>query len=67
MSDIKAAWRVGIDVLCPQCDEVVDLTDAEDFWCDRPLNLAEHGTTRTIDMEVVCPECGHEFEVDLEW
>lgn len=31
------------------------------------LEVAEHGTPATKDMEVVCPECGAEFTVDCEW
>ena len=68
MSKITATWVVSLDCTCPNCEEWIDVMDSDGFW-DRhsELDIAEHGTPRTIDMEVECPECHHEFKVDLEY
>lgn len=67
MSEIKASWSAGLYCDCPYCKQSVDLLDAPDFWDGRTIEIAEHNTKATKDMEVVCPECDHEFEVDCEW
>lgn len=67
MSDNKASWTVELNTDCPNCKEHVNLLDYVDFWDGRRLEIAEHGTERSTDVEVVCPECGHEFTVDLEY
>ena len=67
MSAVKAEWDISITCDCPLCGEYVDLTDADDFWVCRNLEICEHRTTKTTDMEVKCPECHGKFEVDLEY
>jgi predicted RNA-binding Zn-ribbon protein involved in translation (DUF1610 family) len=63
-----ATWHASLDCDCPKCGEYVDLLKYPDFWDGRSmLEVAEHGTPATKDMEVVCPECGAEFTVDCEW
>ena len=62
-----AGWTVELHCDCPACGEWVDLLDYPDFWDGRHLDIAEHGTARSKDVEVFCPECGHEFNVDLEY
>lgn len=67
MAGVTATWRVSLNCTCPACSEFVDLLDYPDFWDGRNLNVAENGTLRSRDVEVVCPKCDHEFEVDCEY
>ena len=64
MSDTTATWTVELNCECPECKQYVDLLDYTDFWDGRRLEIAEHGTDRSNDVDVICPECGHEFTVD---
>lgn len=65
MEPIVAEWRVELNCHCPACKEFVDLLSYTDFWDGRRLDIAESETARSQNVEVVCPECGHDFEVDL--
>lgn len=67
MSKNKAFWYVELYTDCPCCKEHVNLLDHGDFWYGRQFDISEHGTKRSTDVEVVCPECGHEFTVDMEY
>jgi len=67
MSENKATWIVELNTECPNCKEWTDLLDYVDFWDGRQLEIAEHGTERSKDVEVFCPGCGHRFTVDLEY
>ena len=67
MANITATWVVELNCDCPACAEHVDLLDYPDFWDGRLLEVPEHGTARSMDVEVVCPECSHEFAVDCEY
>jgi len=62
-----ATWTVELNCDCPGCKEWVNLLNYPDFFDGSTLKIAEHGTPKTTGMEVVCPECGHEFLVDLEY
>jgi hypothetical protein len=62
-----ATWTVQLNCDCPGCKEWVDLLNYPDFFDGRKLDIGDHGTPKTTGMEVVCPECGHEFLVDLEY
>ena len=62
-----ATWSISLDCDCPACGEYVNLLDYADFWDGRRLDACEHGTDRSRGVDVVCPECGHDFEVDLEY
>lgn len=66
----KAFWEFGIYTGCPKCDERFDIV-GESTECitfnNPPVMLCEHNTKRTMGIEVECPECGHEFKVDLEY
>lgn len=64
---LKATWSISLDTECPGCKEYVDLLRYSDFWDGRGLEVCEHNTERSEDVEVVCPECNHEFTVDLEY
>jgi Zn finger protein HypA/HybF involved in hydrogenase expression len=61
-----AVWDISLDCECPACKKYVNLLDYPDFWDGRQLQAIEHHTPRTIGMEVICPECGHEFKVDCD-
>ncbi len=67
MSAVTANWNITLDCHCPQCHEYVDVLDTPDFWDGRTMAIGEHGTDASKGVEVVCPECGHEFEVDCEY
>lgn len=67
MNNPLATWSISLDVDCPGCDGYVDLLAYADFWDGRHLDACEHGTDRSTNVEVVCPECNHEFKVDLEY
>lgn len=56
----QAEWHIDLMVDCPGCKEHVNLTSADDFWLDRIIQPCEPRK----EFEVICPDCGHEFEVD---
>ena len=58
-----ATWVVELNCECPSCGKYVNLLDYVDFWDGRELEIAE---PCVVD-EVVCPECGHEFDVIAEY
>lgn len=62
-----ASWTIELNVDCPGCKEYVNLLDYPDFWDGGNLQVAEHGTPRSDNLEVICPECGHEFTVTCEY
>lgn len=64
---IHAFWEIYLHCDCPNCKENVDLLDYSDFWDGRGFEACENHTDRTRGVEVVCPGCGHEFEVDLDY
>ena len=67
-ASILAQWSVSLDCKCPKCNETVNLLDAPDFWDGlSDLDIPEHNTDRSNNLEVVCPECYHEFEVCCTW
>jgi len=61
---VEAHWNIELNCDCPKCENYVDLLDCADFWDGRRLEVAEHDTERSKDVEVTCPVCGHEFLVD---
>jgi len=67
MADVTAQWLIGLTCVCPSCKEYVDLLEYPYFWDGRRLEVPEHGTDRSRDLEVICPKCEHEFEVDCEY
>ncbi len=62
-----ATWSLSLTCYCPKCLEYVDLLDEPDFWDGRQINVCEHGTDRSKDVEVTCPECNRPFKVDLQY
>lgn len=65
--NVTATWIIRLNCHCPCCNEYVDLLEYPDFWDGRQLVVAEHGTERSQDMEVVCPECYKTFTVRCEY
>jgi endogenous inhibitor of DNA gyrase (YacG/DUF329 family) len=63
---ILATWSLSLDCECPKCGKDVDLLRTDDFW-DSGLQACETCTDRSNDLEVSCPECGHEFVVECEY
>lgn len=66
-SAIDADWCVELNADCPTCGEYVNLLDAPDFWDCRRLEIAEHDTSESNNLEVKCPECYHQFTVCCRW
>jgi DNA-directed RNA polymerase subunit RPC12/RpoP len=66
-ASVSAQWLVSLLSECPKCKQDVDLLDYAEFWDGRDIDIPEHGTERSDNLEVVCPECGHEFAVSCEW
>lgn len=62
-----ATWHVCLDAECPKCGECFDMLDIPEFLQDRQLTFCENNTPKSRGVEVSCPECDHEFEVDLEY
>lgn len=69
MTDLKvtATWSLSLDCDCPGCGEYVDLLCYPDFWGGRSLDICEHRTDRSRNVEVICPDCGHEFTAELDY
>lgn len=65
--NVIATWSLSLDCECPNCKEYVDLLDYTDFWGGRTLEPCEHGTENSKDVDVTCPECHHEFLVNLSY
>lgn len=66
-SKITAQWEVQLNCYCPNCNSFVDLLEAPDFWDGRGwLDIPQHNTEETDNLEVSCPECEHYFEVCCE-
>ena len=67
MTKACATWVVELNCTCPLCGDRVDLLDYADFWDGRKLDVPEHGTERSRDIDVRCPKCENEFTVDCEY
>jgi len=62
-----AAWSIELNCECPKCGDFVDLLDYPDFWEGKTIELAEQGTKAADNLDVMCPKCGHEFNVKCEY
>ncbi|CNF25221.1 Uncharacterised protein [Yersinia nurmii] len=62
---IYAKWEIQLHVTCPKCQERFDMMDDDDFRCDASLEPLESDTNATRDVDVICPDCEHEFTVDF--
>ena len=66
-SNVSAYWTFELEVTCPKCESLFDLTDNADFWKNGKYEAGEHGTPLTRDVSVACPECAYEFLVDFKY
>ena len=66
-AEIAAQWDAHLFCKCPKCKKHVDLLEADCFWDDRTIQITEHDTEESDSLDVLCPECGHVFEVCCEW
>lgn len=64
---VTATWTVELNAECPHCKGWVDVLETPDFWDGRDMEIAEHGTPNSKNVEVVCPDCSKEFAVDCEY
>lgn len=63
-----AIWHITLNCDCPHCGENVDLLESSNFWEDRKnLQVGEHNTPGSCNVDVMCPECGEEFLIDCEF
>lgn len=63
---VQAYWYIKLNCDCPHCGEYVDLLEDPDFWDGRNhVQIGEHATDATLGVEVSCPKCKKEFEVDF--
>lgn len=67
MKTTTATWSISLDTECPECDHGFDMLSSDDCFWDSRIEPIEHHTDRSAGVEVVCPECHHEFTVDLEY
>ena len=69
MSELpQAIWTIELNCLCPKCKDNVDLLDYEDFWeGKRGLQICEHSTKISKSVGVICPNCDHDFNVELAY
>jgi predicted RNA-binding Zn-ribbon protein involved in translation (DUF1610 family) len=65
MSKITATWNISLNCDCPKCGHEFDMLDDVEFFDGNNIQVGEHETSRTTDMEASCPKCGHDFLVDL--
>ena len=66
--NLTANWSIELNCDCPICKEYVNLLDYPDFWDGNVrFNIGEHNTKYSKNVEVKCPECGAEFQVDLTY
>lgn len=64
---ITATWSIELNCECPDCGKFVDLLDYPDFWDGKTIEMAERRTEAADNLDVMCPECGHEFNVKCEY
>lgn len=64
--NVKANWVLRLDCSCPTCNGIIDLTVGDSVW-SRGIEACEHGTPRTKNITVFCPNCCKDFLTDLEY
>lgn len=62
--NVQANWCLELITECPECFDIFNVLDQDDFWDGRSLELGETNTLNSKNIEVICPRCGHEFKVD---
>lgn len=68
MANESAVWDITLHKECPNCGDYFDIIRVmDDFWTDARFGPCESNTPATTGVEVECPNCEHEFKVDLEY
>lgn len=67
LAETVATWSISLNCDCPGCSKRVDLLDYCDFWDGRRIDPVEHDTARSNCLDVICPNCGHDFEVCCQY
>lgn len=60
-----ATWDISLVCECPECNDIFDIFNEFDIIQVKDIEIGEHGTNKTTNIEITCPECGSEFLVDL--
>jgi len=63
---INATWHLALSCVCPECGQLVDLLQKEDFWDGKEFKPCENGTEATRNVGVECPECHAEFRAHFD-
>jgi hypothetical protein len=69
MSDapnVQAVWSLSLSVACPACKYDFDVLETHDIVAEG-IQTCEHDTEASRNVELGCPECGHEFLADLAY
>jgi len=59
MAEIIAQWHISLTVVCPNCEQAIDLTKVDGFWDWAQVARED------LDAEVECPMCRDEFKADF--
>jgi hypothetical protein len=66
---VTATWNLELNCECPHCKAYVDLLQYGDFWDAHhgSLEICEHNSERSKNVEVTCPECNQDFNINCEY
>lgn len=72
MEKVNGELRISVDVVCPKCDEVIDLVQINKFTDDvyiyKEVLEGDELGCKDLNDEVTCPECKYEFLVgEIAW
>ena len=62
-----AVWNLELNCRCPKCDEYIDLLEGGDFWENNRVEVCEHSTDKSKNIDAHCEGCEHEFKVNLAY
>lgn len=58
-----ASWTCSLDVYCPYCEHYFDIMETQE-WEDFAYARIEIIQRTDLDLEIECPKCKKDFEVD---
>lgn len=64
--NVQAVWSLSLSVACPACKHDFDVLETHDIGAEG-IQTCEHDTEASRNVELGCPECGHEFLSDLAY
>ena len=72
MKKVNAELRISVDVDCPWCDELIDLTKINKFadsgFIYKEVLEGDSMGCKDLGEEATCPKCGEAFEIgSVEW